>query len=86
MTRRQSVRFAMFAAIGMVIGKYNSVEAKESTGLLTCNLDLFRTVRFTHAGKAINIPVSEIFAAIASGTGVAVTKPGNAGTSPQEDR
>ncbi len=74
MTRRASIRFAMFTAIGMVIGKYNSVEAKEGTGLLTCNLDLFRTIRFTHKGKTINIPVEEIFAAISAGTGVAATK------------
>lgn len=44
------------------MGKFDSVKAQGAH--LTVNLDQWAEVRFTHRGKMIAVPVSEIFASL----------------------
>lgn len=62
MTRRQSIRQAILLAIGMALGKYDSLQA--AGGMLTVDLNQWGTVVFKLQGKTVVVGVQEIFDAL----------------------
>lgn len=65
MNRRDSIRFGVLFAFGLALGKMDTLKA--SDGLLTCDLNQWRTIRFTYKGKTINVPVADVMRALESG-------------------
>ena len=63
-SRRRAIKRAMLLAVGAIMGKFDSVQAKESEALLTVDLSQWRGVRFTHKGKTVIVPVAEVFDAV----------------------
>jgi len=79
MTRRQAVKRATMLAFGMALGKLDALKAEQipnrprqdtegtnGRGQLTCDLNQWATIVFKHKGKTITVPVSEVFASLAS--------------------
>lgn len=63
MNRRTSIRNAVLFAVGMALGKLDTLKAQE--GMLTVPLDNWKTVVFQYKGKRVEVPVSEVFNAVA---------------------
>lgn len=62
MTRRLAVRNGVLLAFGMALGKLDTLKAQG--GQLTCDLDQWSTIVFTHRGKRVTVPVAEVFKAM----------------------
>lgn len=65
MTRRQTLRQATLFAIGMALGKMDSLKAEG--GQLTVDLNQWGSVVFKHKGRTVTVPVAEIFDALQNG-------------------
>ena len=65
MNRRSSIRLAMLTGVGMALGKLDALKAEG--GLLTVDLGQWDRVVFSLHGKAISVPVAEVFKALAEG-------------------
>ena len=70
MTRRQIVKRATLFAFGIALTKLDLLKASEGEGTgkgqLTCDLNQWSTIVFKYNGKAITVPVSEVFSALSS--------------------
>lgn len=64
MNRRTMIRTGTLFAIGMALGKMDSLSA--AGGQLTCDLSQWSHVVFKYKGKTVTVPVSEVFAAVSS--------------------
>jgi hypothetical protein len=62
MTRRESIRSSVLFAIGMALGKLDSLKA--GGGQLTCDLNQWETIVFKYRGRVVTIPVSEVFSTL----------------------
>lgn len=67
MTKRQALRAGVLTVFAMVLGKYDSVSAKEGMGLLTVDLNQWRFIRFKHGTQVVDVSVASIFNAIKEG-------------------
>jgi hypothetical protein len=63
MTRRGVVKMATLLAMGMALGKMDSLKAQG--GELTVDLNQWGVIVFKHKGKTIRVPVAEVFASLA---------------------
>lgn len=62
MTRRQTIRSAVLLAVGMALGKLDTLKAEG--GMLTVDLGQWSKVVFTLKGKRVEVPVAEVFASL----------------------
>ncbi len=62
MTRRDSIRSVVFTAVGILIGRFESVQA--APGTLVIDLDQWQTITFKHRGKTLAVSMSEAFEAL----------------------
>ena len=62
-------RRAVLLAFGAALGKLDVLKAatRESTGLLTVDLSQWGGIQFKHKGRAVVIPVAEVFDALVNG-------------------
>lgn len=67
MDRRAIVRYAVYSAFGMALGKYDALA--QDGGFLTVNLNQWQGLKFQYKGQTLHIPVSEVFAALKEGPG-----------------
>lgn len=68
MTRRQSIRQAVLLAIGMALGKLDSLQA--SGGELRVPLDSWQRIVFEYNGKRIAVSVADVFNSLEDTNGV----------------
>lgn len=61
--RRAAIRRAVLLAVGIALGKLDALKAEG--GQLTVDLNQWAYVVFKYRGKTVNVPVSEIFSAVA---------------------